>query len=237
MKTTLRCLSVFLLALAAWPVIAQTPPARVLIIGDSMMRVTSHSIELALSKVEGVEAESYSSLGSGLARLDAFDWMAKIDELVASFNPDCTIAWFGTNDRQPIQAGSDILRLHDPGWKAEYARRIGEVMDKLTVKENARVLWLEIPDMREEDIQKDVALINEIAKAEVAKRDRVTFVETRPVLSRKPGTFTMHVPGPTGMPITIRDADGVHLSRAGADKLADVFVKYLFKGGPLPVAK
>lgn len=212
-------------------------PSRVLLIGDSMMRVPAHATELQLSRREGVASKSYTSLGSGLARLDAFDWMAKIDELVAEFDPDCSIAWFGTNDRQPMQAETGIIKLTDPRWEAEYARRVGLAMDKLLQREGTRVIWLELPDMREAPMQADIELINRIVKEQADQRERVVYFPARQMLGRQPGKFTMHVPGPTGMPIQVRDADGVHLSRPGADRMAAELIKYLFEGGSLPAPK
>lgn len=228
----------FLLCLLPLAGSAESPaPARVLLIGDSMMRVPAHATELQLSKREGVTSKSYTSLGSGLARLDAFDWMAKIDELVAEFDPDCSIAWFGTNDRQPMQTGSGIIKLTDPGWEEEYGRRVGQAMDKLLQREGSRVIWLELPDMREAPMQADIELINRIVKAQADQRERVVFFPARQILGRQPGKFTMHVPGPTGMPVQVRDADGVHLSRPGADRMATELIKYLFEGGSLPASK
>lgn len=203
-------------------------PKRVLIIGDSMMRVTAHATERALTKIEGVQSRAFTSLGSGMARLDIFDWMAKIDELVAEFNPDTTIVWFGTNDRQALRTGANIIQTGDPAWEEEYARRVGLAMDKLTASPGARVLWLELPDMREAKISDDVNLINKIVKAEADKRPNVEFFPTRGLLSRQPGTYSPYVIGRDGMPLQIRDADGVHLNRAGADRMAEAMIKHLY---------
>lgn len=207
---------------------AHAGPKRVLIIGDSMMRIPAHSLERALSRVEGVETRSYTSLGSGLARLDVFDWMGKIDELTADFKPDITLVWFGTNDRQAIRTGDTVLQPTDPAWDDEYGRRVGQAMDKLLAKEGARVIWLELPDMREPKVAEDVTVINRIVKGEADKRKNVEFFPTRALLSRQPGTYSPYVIGPNGMPLQVRDADGVHLNRAGADRLADALVKHLF---------
>lgn len=209
-------------------------PERVLIIGDSMMRVTAHAAELQLSRREGVESLAFTRLGSGLARLDVFDWMEKLDELLDEFNPEVTLVWFGANDRQNMRTGAGIIRPAAPEWEAEYARRVGIVMDKLTAVEGARVVWLELPDMRESRLQRDVELINRIVRQEAGRRDRVTFYPARALLSREPGRFTMHIAGPTGMPLQVRDNDGVHLSRAGADFLAEALMRYLFEDGDRP---
>lgn len=205
-----------------------TSPKRVLIIGDSMMHVTAHSLELTLAGRTGVTTRAFTSLGSGLARLDAFDWIAKIQALLAEFDPDATVAWFGTNDRQPMQTADGVIRIDQPEWETEYARRVGVVMDLLTTHDAARVCWLELPDMRNPEMQKEVQLINDLVRAESGKRERVEFISTRKILARHPGKFSPYIIGPNGMPVQVRDADGVHLNRTGADLLADYLADYLY---------
>jgi hypothetical protein len=203
-------------------------PEKVLIIGDSMMMVTSHATQLALRRKDGVETRAEPSLGSGLARLDAFDWMKKAQDLVTEFDPDVTMVWFGTNDNQPMQTSQGILRPGDPRWLAEYTRRMGEMMDILSHKEGAKVYWLELPVMRDKEVNEYVNEINAIAKAEAEKRSSVIFFETNHLLTRKPDTFTVYLIDRTGKPVKVREPDGVHLARPGADIVAKAFVKELF---------
>lgn len=209
--------------------VAADKPARVLIIGDSMMRVTAHALTLALDKHPEVTTKSQTSLGSGLARLDAYDWMEKIDDLVKDFNPDMSVVWFGTNDRQALKTDMGIVNIADPGWEFEYSRRIGEVMDKLTVTKGAQVIWLELPVMRDADITANVDIVNRLAKVEAGKRDAVTYYTTRNLLGRKADTYSANIISPQGKMIQLRATDGVHLSRAGADRIAEAVEKDLYK--------
>lgn len=231
MKPTLQfvwtvCLSFLFLGVAP---LRAGEPGRVLIIGDSMMRVTAHATTLALEKRPGVITKSETSLGSGLARLDAYDWMSKIDTLVAEFNPDLSLVWFGTNDHQPMQTDAGIVSISDPEWEREYAHRVGMVMDKLTAPEGAKVYWLELPVMRDSKITESVDIINRIAKAEADKRENVTFFITRKILGRKPGVYSPNVIGPDGKMIVLRSSDGIHLSRPGADRIASAIDKEIFE--------
>lgn len=226
---SLLFLNLFALGFSVFTPRLQAAPERVLIIGDSMMRVTAHATSLALDKRSGVTSKSHTSLGSGLARLDAYDWMGEVDTLIKDFNPDVTMVWFGTNDRQPMQtADKGIVQLADSAWEEEYARRVGMMMDKLTAAEGAKVYWLELPVMREEKMTREVTLINRIAKAEADKRERVEFFPTENVLTRRPGVYSPMMIGNDGRPIKVRDTDGVHLSREGADRVAEAFVKRIF---------
>jgi len=216
-------------ALTMWTAsAAMAGPERVLIIGDSMMQIPAHAIKLALKKQGGVEAKAHTSIGSGLARLDAYDWMGKVDELAGEFKPEATLVWFGTNDRQPMRTDTGVVQLDAPEWREEYARRVGEVMDKLTAAKGAEVYWFEVPVMRDEEMNREVAVINDIVKAEAEKRDAVTYFPTSHILTRKEGQFAPYLIGPTGRPIKVREPDGVHLSRPGADLVAEAVVKELY---------
>ena len=98
----------------------------VLLLGDSMMKLPSLAIERELAKTQpSVKAISFATIGTGLARLDAFDWLGKIDELCAQEHPKMAVVALGANDRQPMQLPSGgIVALGSPEWKTEYTHRI-----------------------------------------------------------------------------------------------------------------
>lgn len=201
-------------------------PGRVLVFGDSIMRALGRSLNLELARQPEVRAHVFSSLGSGLARLDVFDWMAKIEEMIAEFHPDSAIVMLGTNDAQPMKTPSDIVRPGTDAWNAEYSRRLEEVMDRLHRGGVARVFWIGLPDMRTEKLHRETTVINDlIRKAAATRSEWVTLLDSREVLSIDPGTYSPFVIQSDGMPLQVRNADGIHLSRRGADLLAAWIVK------------
>lgn len=231
-KTTrniiLTTLGLTLAASGSWARPA-TRPERILMIGDSMMQVPAHALNRRLNGIPNVRNHRYTSLGSGLARLDVFDWLEKIRELVNDFDPDATLVWFGANDVQPMQTDAGVVRPGTPEWRAEYARRAGEVMDLLSARAGATVHWLELPDMRDRRIQNDVAVINDLIQEATQSRKHAFLVPTRPLLSRVPGTFSPFIIGPRGLPVQVRAPDGMHLNRAGAERITDHLVEYLLE--------
>lgn len=229
MKTQLRQILVTGLMFLGTAGVYAAGPERVLIIGDSMMRVTAHASTLAFEKHAGVEIKSETSLGSGLARLDAYDWMEKVDTLVAEFKPDMSVVWFGTNDNQGMQTDAGIITPDDQAWEVEYARRVGVVMDKLTALKGSQVYWLELPVMRDKNVNAFVDLLNKIAKTEAEKRPAVTFFPTRGLLGRKKDAYSPNVMGPDGKMTVLRDPDGIHLSRPGANRVAEALDKEFYK--------
>jgi len=205
---------------------------RVALVGDSMMKLLAHQAGREFVKRPGVEVVlQFTSLGSGLARLDAFDWMAKLEAIMTEHHPHTVIVALGANDRQPMALPDGrTVEPGDPAWEEEYARRVGQAMDTLLKGGARRVVWLELPDMRDEPIQKDAEIINAIFRREAERRPHVFFFETRPFLSRKTGGFTKFLMDERGRPVEIRDPDGIHLSRAGADLVAAHLIRFLWPG-------
>jgi len=233
-----KLLAALCAALAAWVATgltagAQATPQRVLIVGDSMMQIPAHSLELALSRKPEVQTKAFTRIGSGLARLDVFDWLAQMRTLVDEFKPDTALVFLGANDHQAMKTGDTVIQPGEPAWEVEYARRVGEAMDILGAGKGTRVLWLQLPDMKEDKNREDADLMNRIFAAEAAKHG-VTFFETRPVLSRTPGKFAPYVIQANGMPLRVRSSDNIHLSREGADLLAVAVIASLWKETPNP---
>lgn len=194
---------------------------RVLILGDSIMQAVSRSLERHLSRRDGFGTTSFTHIGTGLARLDLFDWHQRIEEQVEAHQPATVIIMMGANDNQPLRTPDGIVRLENADWERAYADRAGTAMDIMIQNGVSEVHWIELPDMRDEALQRDVTLINRLVEAEAAKRSQVTFQEIRSLLSRSPGTFSPYIIQDNGMPLDIRAGDGIHLNRRGADLLAE----------------
>ena len=224
------------LAAGLWAVAAcaQAPGAKspVLLVGDSMMRLPAHAMERELAKLPGVEVASFASIGTGLARLDAFDWLAKIDELCAAHSPRVAVVALGANDRQPMMV--EHLGLAQPGtpeWDAEYAARVGRAMDRLVAGGCEKVIWLQLPPMREPVMAEFAQRLNGLVAAQAAQRPQVVAHDfTALVADRRTGGYTERRMDPlTAAAIPVRDVDGIHLSPDGARLLADALIKEYWK--------
>lgn len=204
----------------------------VLMLGDSMMRLLSRAMERELKK-EKIEASSFSSIGSGLARLDALDWFAKIEQIMQERKPSTVVITLGANDRQALRdAKGSVFQFGTAEWREEYASRIALAMDALIDNGAKRVIWLGLPDMKE-GIQQDFAeLANELYQEQAAvesRKDKLVVFDTRPVVVRTPGTYSAYIMSPRGEALTVRDVDGIHLTTVGARLVAESLVKTFWK--------
>ncbi|MBI2438796.1 MAG: DUF459 domain-containing protein [Lentisphaerae bacterium] len=235
-RTTVRplalsCLPVVLPVLIPFlPSQAESAPTtQVVLLGDSTMRALAHSLERELAKQPGFSAFTFTSLGSGLARLDMFDWLAKVDEVTKAKKPDIVVIMIGANDKQAMQTQTKLIQPGAPEWNWEYARRVGVVLDIMIAAGVKRIFWIELPDMRQAKLQEDSLLINMLVQKEAESRPQVAFQSSKKILSRTPGVFSPYIFDANGMPLQVRDADGVHLNRNGADLLAREIVSRILK--------
>ncbi len=221
----------FLIFLAALTLSARAePPRRVLVIGDSIMNLLARSIERSLAVSPEVAVTSFTSLGSGLARLDLFDWHGKIEALIREHRPNTLVVMMGANDGQPMQTSGGVVAPRTPEWEVEYARRVARVFDLAEAGGVKHVFWLELPDMRDTAVQEHADRVNAIFRAETKRREGARFVETRAWLSREPGRFSPYILQKNGMPLEVRSRDGIHLNRAGADLMAERIAPMLKAG-------
>lgn len=202
--------------------------AAFLILGDSVMKTVSVSLERDLAQSAEFKPVSVTSIGSGLCRLDLLDWHAKIKTLTETEKPEAAVILIGSNDNQPMQTESGaFLQQGSDAWQAEYARRVGKCMDIMIQGGIKTIIWAALPDMREPDRQEHVVIVNRIVSAEAASRPAVVVLDTQKMFSREPGKFATYVAGPDGKPIYVRAQDGVHFNREGANRLAELIIKKL----------
>jgi hypothetical protein len=89
-------------------------------------------------------------------------------------------------------------------------------MDSL-VADDRVIYWIAQPPMRDADFDRRIRVINEVVAAQAASRPWVTVVDTASVLGGPDGGYVDRLPGQDE---DLRQNDGIHLSRAGADLLA-----------------
>ncbi len=216
-------------ALAALP--GATSP--VLMIGDSMMKLPGFAMERELARLPGIQTASFSGIGTGLARLDAFDWLAKIDELCAAHRPKVAVVALGANDRQPMQlaGGGAPLEPGTPEWDAEYSRRAGQALDRLRAGGCEHVIWLLLPPMRDATMDGFARHLNGLVTAQAAGRPQVIAHDfSRLVADRRTGGYAERLMDPqTAAAIRVRDVDGIHLTPDGARILALALIEEYWK--------
>jgi uncharacterized protein len=193
-------------------------PLRIYIGGDSVVRDAGESFLRLAAEDKRLRTALHYEIATGLSRPDHYDWPSTLVGDADALEPEVALLMFGGNDAQGIvgRDGEVFSEVDSPGWRAEYGRRVGAVMDSLLARDRL-ILWIGQPPMRDADFDRRIAVINEVVAAEAEDRPWVTFVDTASVLGGADGGYADRLPGHDE---DLRQGDGIHLSRAGADLLA-----------------
>ncbi len=205
----------------------------VLIIGDSLMKSVGREFKKACA-ANDLSSEVFTSIGSGLARLDLLDWHSKTKELIEQHKPKLVLVMMGANDNQAMQGAGGGVPFGIPGWEIEYGRRCGKLMDIMIDGGVSEVVWFGLPCMREKRLNKDAIVISRIIKQQAAARPKVEYISTYKMFSKK-DKYSAYIIKKSGMPLDVRASDGIHLNSSGAKYLVESFSKKIFinkkKGG------
>jgi hypothetical protein len=210
-------------------------PARVLIAGDSDAGTFGPYLVTLLDQTGVVRSELDYKVSSGLSRPDFFDWPAHFRAQIPAKDPDIVVVTFGGNDAQGLSniggtflvgqpsgvvGEGDAGGVSDPEWRAEYGRRVAEVMDFLAA-DGRTLVWVGIPNHSSAEVTARMAVQNDVVRAELAKRPQVVFIDTWSRFSGRDGNWAEYVIDPRdGQGKDVRAADGFHLNENGAEILA-----------------
>ena len=173
-------------------------PLRVLVAGDSLSGHLGPSVSSALQGTPSTITLD-EHVGTGLARPDVVDWPTELTQDMAKDAPDVVVLIFGGNDNQDLRTADGWIPItHYAEWKAEYQRRIAQIMD-IVAKPGVSVYWIGLPVMSRPSLQAVVPDINHMIKAEAAVRPhQVTYVDPDPAIAKPDGSFATFLPGSDG---------------------------------------
>lgn len=196
--------------------VTEDEPLRLYVAGDSLSRDLGEGIA-RVAPVDLVEPVLDSRASSGLTRDDFFDWPQRITRRLLDDPPDAVVIMFGANDYQGIRTAGATHQAGSPEWVEEYSDRVGLTMDLLAV-EGLSVTWVGLPIMRPGVYRRNaIEQLNEIYRTEADERWWVDFVDVYQLFADEQGAYTEFIDG-----TDMRAADGVHLTHAGSDRIAEV---------------
>ena len=217
-----------------WPrTITRKDKLRLYIIGDSMAQVFGSSLENLAEETGFIKAKLDYKVSSGLSRPDYFDWPQRMIDQIVEFDPDATAVLFGANDGQNVMYKGKVLEVGSKAWQEVYGRRVGKAMDILT-KGGRRAYWVGNPIMRDANYRERISMMDHIYEAEAKKHPGVFYVPTWALFANEKGSYTEYLPDENGDPVLMRAPDGIHLSRAGGDRMAQATLDVIEKDWGIP---
>ncbi|MCI7246904.1 MAG: hypothetical protein MR481_03160 [Campylobacter sp.] len=193
----------------------------VLITGDSMMQYIGMIASQNYPKL-GLKVLDLSKQSTGLLYKKSHNWAQVIKDALAQ-NKDIKllVMLIGANDPWGRSVDGRFYALNSSEWREFYARRVDEIY-KIAKDSNVKVLWLSLPCMQKTDYAKKIELLNEIYKS-VSEQNGQIFINTSEYLCQN-DNFLTHL-NINGKRSKIRQDDGIHISKAGSQILADEILK------------
>ena len=207
------------------PAFTPARPLRVWIAGDSLSLVPGQSLVNKAPDtrvIDPIGGTVDMHVATGLARPEVFNWAVHLQAVMAEDDPDAVVLTLGSNDDQVLTGGGGVGPLGSDAWKAEYARRVGGIMDLVTGDGHRKLFWLGIPTVDSQE-RNDVRypMINDILRDQAAQRPgRVVYVDLYSAFRGPDGGYSDTI----GF-VRVRAPDGIHFTREGGDIVADLVLR------------
>lgn len=203
-----------------WPrEVSAQRPLRLYIAGDSMAGQFGRPLAELAEKTGLVRARLDYHVSSGLSRPDYFDWPQRLIGEIFDTRAEAVVVLVGGNDAQDVEWDGRVLKVGTEDWLEVYHLRVAEAMD-IASAGGRRVYWVGQPVMRDRGYGERMAMLNRVYEEEAARREGVTFVDAWRLFSGPDGGFAAYLRDDGGELVRVRQADGIHLTRAGAELLA-----------------
>ncbi|HZG49214.1 MAG TPA: GDSL-type esterase/lipase family protein [Thermoleophilaceae bacterium] len=188
--------------------------------GDSMIQIVDSYLKQRL-RPRGVRVRSDAHISTGISKPSLLDWQAHARRQARS-RPDVVVMFLGANDGFPM-AGAPCCGA---AWIQEYARRARRMMAAYGRGGRTRVYWLLLPTPRGGFFRRSFPAVNAgIRRAAARARRDVRVIDLGRVFT--PGGRYRSAMRIGGRLVGVRQADGVHLSSAGASLAASIVVRTL----------
>lgn len=199
---------------------------RVLFAGDSMMQGLAPFVISSLRKTypKGYFSDQ-SKQSTGLTFRRYFDWPAKIKDEIARQKFDTVVVFLGPNDPWDINEDGKRYIFASEGWIEKYRSRVADVLE-YSKANNVRVVWVGLPNMRDDRIRKGAVVGNKVFLEETL-RYGFAYLPSEKIVGPLDEPFHKHVADPAKGNIAVRADDGIHFTPAGLRMISTALVDVL----------
>jgi hypothetical protein len=217
-------------ALVAGPNFARAAPetVRIAFVGDSMADGLWGSMFRRLGKdkclAERLKLIRHAKNGTGLTRLDQFNWVDEVAKLADDPGVDLFVGSFGINDRQSIvERDKTHSKYGSPEFDVRYQAIVVDLVNNAIAK-GGSMLVLGLPVMLDADANSDAIAKNKLFAAAVATVASPRATYAPPWTSGPaPDAYKPFLPNAKNAMIQVRATDGIHFTTAGYDMVLDTF--------------
>ena len=212
----------------AVPSFTMTNPLKILSVGDSLGEDIGYSLANSLSSFNNVSTTVDAQTSTGLTRKDYFDWQARLQQDIATYNPNLIIVLFGANDPQSYFGSGPDIPFGTQAWIDKYSSRVKSFMEE-AVAGNRQVIWVGAPPMENTGLSNAMALMDQIYQSVASQVKGVTYLNPIGIVTTPSGSYTEYLTSQSGQQIEVRTPDGIHLAPGGSQLVANSIISYVNK--------
>jgi len=218
-----------------WPTLAQQQalpgPQRILFAGDSMMQGLAPLVMRELAQAHpDWQMSDVSKQSTGLTSRRFFDWPHTIAQATTAQQLTWVVIFLGPNDPRDLFLPDKRLSFPSPEWLTHYVARVDEILAH-AVQHHTRVLWVGLPAMREDRLQRGVAVLNQVFH-DRAQAFGTDYLATEPWIGMASLPYQKYQLDANGQMVNLRAEDGTHFTPAGLRKISQALVQHLEKATP-----
>jgi hypothetical protein len=206
----------------------EAPVIHIAFVGDSMADGLWGAMFRRLGKdkclADKVKLLRKAKNGTGLTRLDQFNWVDEVAGIAQDPGADLFVGSFGINDRQSVvEPDKTHFEYGKPAFDARYQSNVQDLIQRALAK-NDSVVILGLPVMLDSEANSDALAKNKLFDAAVKTvgDPRASYVE--PWTSQPaPDEYKPFIANAHGTMTQLRAQDGVHFTSFGYDLVMDHF--------------
>jgi hypothetical protein len=195
---------------SALPTPTVAHPLRLKNYGDSMGGELGMALAAQVHNIPAVKYWTYYKVSSSLVKPSFFNWPSFLQQDLPHRYLQAVVFMVGTNDGQGMVVDGKVASFASASWRAEYERRVGQILDIFQKAGVRRVYWIGMPIMRSASFSSVMMAINAAAKTELARHKIARYIDTWTLFSTSSGAYDPQW----------RQSDGVHFNIQGEKRLA-----------------
>lgn len=190
--------------------------------GDSIMVGLEQVLQKEFIK-SGYKCIPLAKVGTGFCRSDKFNWPSILANVVEKEKPDIVVICIGTNDGQVLWNNGHFYAFNSPQWRNCYKNRLKDVIS-IVSQNGGHTIFISPPVLRNYQLAKNVSIVTDLIY-DICQNTGTLFLDIRHVLADNNGHFQYTGLDIHGKMVTLRTKDGVHITNAGNEVLADYIVQ------------
>ena len=212
--------------LAAAPAAADPASVHIAFVGDSMADGLWGAMFRRLGKdkclAEKVKLIRKAKNGTGLTRLDQFNWVDEIAKIVDTEHPDLTVGSFGINDRQGIvEKDKKSIAYPSPAFDTRYEGIVADAV-RAALSGGGSMVIVGLPIMLDDEANADAQAKNALFQAAIKDvgSDKASYAAPW-TSGASPEVYKPYLPNARGAMTLVRASDGVHFTTVGYDMVME----------------